>query len=201
MEQVYTDGQGFVHVDLRTFKSIDRLTLENLTENIVIPNTIIYNGAQEKVGPNSEFQKTMRKCKIRGHQCEPYSQWQNRAEDSIREFKCRWKRRMINSRAPKRVWYFGMVYESKILYGISRGHEGRTSMERITGYTVGNSEWTDFELYDLCWYWDTPNDWEKSKLGRWLGVFHRIGSSLFHWILNDIGTVLASTTVQHVTRD
>ena len=49
--------------------------------------------------------------------------------------------------------------------------------------------------------WDTPNDWENPKLGRWLGVSHRIGSSLCYWILNDIGTVLARTTVHHVTRD
>ena len=25
---------------------------------------------------------------------------------------------------------------------------------------VDISEWTDLEFYDLCWYWDTPNDWE-----------------------------------------
>ena len=90
---------------------------------------------------------------------------------------------------------------SKILSRISRGHDSRTGMERITGYTVDISEWTDFEFYDLCWYWDTPNDWENSKLGRWLGFYHPIGSSLCYWILNDMGTVLARTTVQHVTWD
>ena len=78
----------------------------------------------------------MRKCKIRGHQCEPYSKWQNRAEDSIWEFKRRWKRRMIKCRAPKHVWVFGMLYESDILSRISQGHDGRIGMERITGDTV-----------------------------------------------------------------
>ena len=81
--QVYTNGQGIVHVDSRTSKALSRLTLDNLTKNIGIPNTIIYDGAQEKVGPNSEFQKILRKSKIHGHQCEPYSQWQNRSEDYI----------------------------------------------------------------------------------------------------------------------
>ena len=107
--QVYTDSQGFVHVDPCTSKSLYGITLDNLTKNIGIPNTIIYDGAPEQVGPNSDFQKTMIKFKIRGHQCEPYSQWHNRAEDSIRELNRRWKQRMIKSRAPKRVWYFGMV--------------------------------------------------------------------------------------------
>ena len=85
---------------------------------------------------------------------------------------------MIKRRPPKRVWDFGMVYESEILYRISLGHDGRTGMERIKGYTVEISKWKDFELYDLCWYWDTPNDWEKPNIGRWLGVSHHIGSSL-----------------------
>ena len=74
-------------------------------------------------------------------------------------------------------------------------------MEIITGETVDFSEWTNFEFYELCWYWDTPNDWENPKLGRWLGFSHRIGSLLCYWILNDIGTLLARTTIQHVTRD
>ena len=55
----------------------------------------------------------MRKFKIRGHQCEPCSQWQKRAEDSIQELKRIWKRRMIKRISPKRVLDFGMVYESK----------------------------------------------------------------------------------------
>ena len=84
MAEVYTDGQVFVHVDPRTSKSLDGLTLDNLTKNIVIPDTIIYDGAPEPVGPNSDFQKTVSKCKIRGHQYEPYYQWENIAEDSIR---------------------------------------------------------------------------------------------------------------------
>ena len=63
---------------------------------------------------------------------------------------------MIKRIAPKHVWDFGMVYKYEILSRTSRGHDGRTGMERITGDTVDISEWTDFEFYDLCWYWDTP---------------------------------------------
>ena len=118
----------------------------------------------------------MGKQKIRGHQCKPYSQCQNRYEDSIQELKRRRKRRMIKRRAPKPVWDLGMVYESDILYIISRVHEGITCMDRITGCTVGISEWTIFEFYDLCWYWDTPNDWENSDIVKWLGFSYHIDS-------------------------
>ena len=43
--QIYTNGQDFVHVNTRTSKSLAGLTLENLTENIGIPNIIIYDAA------------------------------------------------------------------------------------------------------------------------------------------------------------
>ena len=73
-------------------------------------------------------------------------------------------------------------------------------MDKITGDTVDIREWKDFEFYDLYWYWDTPNDWGTPKLGRWLGVYHCICSSLCYWILNDIVIVIARTTVKHVKR-
>ena len=199
--QVYTDGQGFVHVDPRTSKALAGLTLDTLTETVGVPNKIIYDGAQEQIGPNSHFQKSMRKHRIQGHQTEPYSQWQNRAEDSVRELKRRWKRRMIKRRAPKRIWDFGFVYEAEILSRIARGRDGRTGIERITGDSCDISEWVDFEFYDLCWYWDTPHDSENPKIGRWLGVSHRVGSAMCYWVLNNEGNVLSRTTVQHVTRD
>ena len=72
MAQVYLDGQGFVLVNPCNSKSLDGITLDNLTKNIGISNTFIYNWAPEQVIPNSDFQKTMRKFKICGHQCEPY---------------------------------------------------------------------------------------------------------------------------------
>ena len=66
--QVYTNGQGFVHVGPRTSKSLSGQTLDNLTKNIGTPNTVIYDMAPEQVSPNSDFQKEMSKFKIRGRQ-------------------------------------------------------------------------------------------------------------------------------------
>ena len=47
---------------------------------------------------------------------------------------------MIKRRDPKRLWDLGMVYESEIMSILSRGHDGRTGMEIITGDTVDISE-------------------------------------------------------------
>jgi hypothetical protein len=63
------------------------------------------------------------------------------------------------------------------------------------------SEWVDFSFYDWVWYWHAPNSEDNPRLGRWLGVSHRVGSALCYWILASSGRVLARTTVQHVTTE
>ena len=74
-----------------------------------------------------------------------------------------------------------------------------TGIERITGDTVDISEWMEFEFYDLCEYWDVPNTEDNPKIGRWLGVSHRVGSAMSYWILTSTGQVISQTTVQHLT--
>ena len=39
------------------------------------------------------------------------------------------------------------------------------------------------------------------RLGRWLGVSHRVGSDLCYWLVTDSGQVVSKTSVEHVTRD
>ena len=61
----------------------------------------------------------------------------------------------------------------------------------------------DFAFYDMVWYHDQPKPdvTDKSrKLGRWLGVYHRVGSDLCYWVLTVLGKVISCTTVQHVTQ-
>jgi hypothetical protein len=84
---------------------------------------------------------------------------------------------------------------------IAREPSGRTGIEQVSGDMPDISEWLDFEFYDLVWYWDAPHldmTEENPKLGRWLGVAHRVGSDMCYWIINENGNVLARTTVQHV---
>ena len=102
---------------------------------------------------------------------------------------------------PQRLWDYGIVYESEILSRMSRGHDDRTGYERLTGQTPDISEWLDFTFYDLIWYYnlENPDITDNSrKLGRWLGISHRIGSDLTYWILTESGKVISCSTVQHV---
>ena len=143
----------------------------------------------------------MRTYDIKGHQNEAETQKYNRAEDAIRKCKRRWKQRIIKRRVPKRVWDFGIVWESEILSRMCRHGNQYTGMERVTGDTPDISKWLDFKFYDICHYWDVPNDWDNPKIGRWLGVSHRVSSAMCYWILAESGKVIACTTVQHITLD
>ena len=49
-----------------------------------------------------------------------------------------------------------------------------TSLEEITGETPDISEHLDFKFYD--WRWYNNADLGENKMGRWLGVSHRVGS-------------------------
>ena len=73
-------------------------------------------------------------------------------------------------------------------------------MERITGDTPDISEWIEFEFYDLCWFWDNQQDSSEPKLGRWLGVSHRVGNASCYWIFSNKENVIARKTVQHITK-
>jgi hypothetical protein len=63
---------------------------------------------------------------------------------------------MTKKQVPKRLWDFGLVYESELLARMSRGQDGRNGYEEVTGDTPEIGEWLDFEIYDLVWWLDWP---------------------------------------------
>ena len=95
----------------------------------------------------------------------------------------------------------GLFYCAEVRSIISRGDDGRPGLEEVMEHTIDISEWLDFEFYDPVWYWDERNadmaD-DPTKIGRWLGIAHRVGSDMTYWILTQSGKVIARSTVQHV---
>jgi hypothetical protein len=77
---------------------------------------------------------------------EPYSQWQNRAEEGIHDIKKKWSRRMIRNGVPRKLWDYGIVYECKIMSWTAKGKDGRTDLEGLTGNTTDISEWAELVL-------------------------------------------------------
>ena len=76
--------------------------------------------------------------------------------------------------------------------------KGRTPLERVTGDTVDISEYLDFGFYDWCWYHENAG-LGPTKLGRWLGVAHKVVGLMSYWVLTINCTVIARTTVQRIT--
>ena len=80
----------------------------------------------------------------------------------------------------------------------SRYVKGRTPIEHITGETPDLSEYIDFGFYDYVQF--RENDGLGTpRIGRRLGVSHRVGKLMSYWILPDSGITIPATTAQRVT--
>ena len=103
--QIYTDTEEWDHFYPMKSKGEAGDALKALIdETRWIPRTIVTDGALEQQAGHWE---TMRKKHgIQQRWTEPYSPWQNRAEDSVREIKKAIKRHTLQRNSPKRVWCY-----------------------------------------------------------------------------------------------
>lgn len=155
--------------------------LRELYSDVGIPEHLVADLAGEHTGANTEFAKQVRRLDIRMHYTEQGRKNQNhRAEREIGILKSRWKHRMTSSCVPTRLWDYGLVYEAEIMSRTCCHDDDRSGSEILTGNTPDISEWLDFTFYDLVWYHVSANDTTTAnrRLGRWLGISHRVGSDL-----------------------
>jgi hypothetical protein len=178
--------------------------LSEFADDVGIPDTLICDLASEQTGKHTDVIKLIRRLHIKllpAEQGRGTTQ-NHRAETEIREVKTKWKARMRENQVPARLWDYGLVYIAEVQSLLARGLDQRPGIESIMGQTVDISEWLDFDFYDRVWYWDKPKmsmTDEQARIGRWLGIAHRIGSEMTYWILTETGTVIARSTVQHIT--
>ena len=178
--------------------------LTEFADDVGIPDTLICDFANEQTGKHTEVLKVIRRLHIRLLPAEKGrgTTQNHRAETEIREVKSKWKSRMRDTNVPARLWDYGLVYIAEIQSLLARGSDQRPGIERIMGQTVDISEWLDFDFYDRVWYWDTPKhdmNNDQARIGRWLGIAHRVGTDMTYWILTEAGHVIARSTVQHIT--
>jgi hypothetical protein len=197
--QLFTNGK-FVHLEPIPRKALAGEALQSMVDQVGIPDKMVFDGAKEQVGAKSEFMRTIRRYHTSFWQTEPYSPWQNRAEDHIREVRRRWKLLRQHKNVPVRLWDYAMVNITKLMNFTARGANGRTGYEEITGKTPDISEYVDFDFYDWVWYWDIPDKDNSPKIGRWLGPSHRIGASMCFFVLTNTGEVVSRSSVQHLTQ-
>ena len=198
--QVFTNTSMIWAYPMRS-KSQAGEALNAFKQDIGVPKRLIFDGSMEQCMPNTEFMKSIQRDHIEWRNIEPYSHWQNRAEDAIRELRRRVRRNRIKKNIPPRLWSYQQRYECEILAMTARLKDERSAYEMVTGDTPDISEYVDFSFYDPVWFWDQPKDDGNPYIGRWLGVSHRIGSAMCYFIINGNGAIESRTSVQPLSQD
>ena len=204
---VITNGRFSEVYPSRDNKSIQANTsLNEFCQSVGVPGKLKSDRAPEFCGPSTIFLDTAKKKGIDLTYSEPERKNQIAPIDiEIRELRKRTHDKLASKNAPRRLWDWCLQHQAHVRQMLPRDQlNGRTAMEHVTGKTPDISELCDFDFYDLVWYHPGPHPNfgdEIRKLGRWLGIAHRIGSELCYWILTKDGNVIAETTVQHVTRE
>jgi hypothetical protein len=178
--------------------------LEEFMQDIGIPADLHVDEAKEL--NLAKWGTLVKKFGIRQTQTEAHTPEQNRAELTIREIKKGVRQLMATRRVPNCLWDFCAVYVCELRCLTVHGHfsmQGRTPYEMTTGQTPDISEYTEFGFFEMLWYYDEmavfPED--RRKLGRWLGVAHRIGQALCYYLLNQNAQIIVRSTVQRISQD
>lgn len=167
-------------------------SLVNFTDDVGIPERLMTDGVGEFTGKHTEFIKHARHMRILLHTTESGQKNQNyAAEGEIGTLAKQWKLRTAKKEVPKRLWDFGLVYESKLLTRMARGSDRCTGYEEITGQTPDISKWMDFEFYDLVWWIDCPKKPNVNDEVR----------DLSYWLITESGKIILKTSVEHVICD
>ena len=199
--QVFANKEYFCNAYPTSSKKFCGKALQTFCSEFGAPEKLTFDGAKEQTKSGTDFMKTVREYDILPHVIEPDRHNQNRVEGVIREIRKKWYRVMLKKKAPRRLWDYGLRWVCEIMQRTaswSGSLEGRTPLEMVTGETPDISEYLDFGFYDWCWYHENAGLGEL-KLGRWLGVSHRIGSAMSYWILTDKCEIMSRVSVSRVT--
>jgi hypothetical protein len=203
MAQVFANNVNFVKSIPMRRKGEARDSLVEFIHDIGIPSELHTDGAKEET--LGKWKEVMQKFDIKPTMSEPYSPWQVGVERSIREVKKAMRTLMNNTKAPKCLWDYCAVYACEIRCLTVHSNfaaQGCTPYELVTERTLDISEYVEFEWYEVLWYYDQddfPTD--RRRLGRWLGVAHRVGQACCYYILPFSGEPIVHSTVQKVTKD
>lgn len=199
--QVFGNKFGFVKV--YPMQGHDKTmvgdTLTLLVQDVGVPQKLHVDNAPEMVGRGTPFFRRARKEGIDLTSIEPERPDQNYGEILVGRVKLLTAKLMQRKNVPMRLWCYAMEYASELSCIIVPGmyrNRGRSGYEITLGTTPDISEYVEFDFYDYCWYWDSPQfPQEKRNLGRWLGIAHRVGQAMVYYVMNVNGQVVARSTV------
>ena len=132
---------------------------------------------------------------------EPERPNQNPEEGVIRELLRRWFLNMIWNTAPRKLWDYGVQWTTQVMQRNPTQADmlrGIWPLQDVTGETPEILEYLDFGLYDHVSYKENAG-FGMTSIGRWIGLYHRVGILMSYWILTQKGRVVSRTTDQHIT--
>ena len=206
--QIYGNKFGYIKAYPMDGKDKQNIgdTLSLIIQDVGVMQKLHVDNANEMVGRKTPFFKRARKEGIDLTTIEPRRPDENYGEQLVGRAKLGASKLMMRKKVPLRYWCYSMEYycdlSSIMVPGMYR-NRGRTGHEIVYGNSPDISEYVEFEFYDYCWYWDTPQDYphEKKQLGRWLGVAHRVGQAMVFYVTNNKGMVIARSTVSPLEPD
>ena len=154
--QIFTNANGWTRAYPMEKKSQAHEALSLLHQREGVPNVMIMDGAKEQVA--GLFRKKCRQAGSHVKQTEPYTPWSNAAEGAIRELKKGVGRKMIRSKAPKRLWDDCLEREAYVrsfiahdLYSLS----GQVPETIVSGETADISPFAISKWYQWVMFRDT----------------------------------------------
>ena len=147
-------------------------TLKQFCEDVGIPARLTFDGAKETTGASTEFMRVIRQNHIDWKVIEPYSHWQNRAEDAIRELRRRWKSLRQKRQVPKQLCDYGLIHLARLASLTVRGTDNCTPWEIVTGETYQNMS----TLLSTIGFGTLMHQQRKKKAPNWVdGLAFHIG--------------------------
>ena len=117
------------------------------------------DNAPEMVGRKTPFFARERKEGIDLTTIEPLRPDENYGEIIVNKAKLASSKLMIRKNSPLRLWCYSLEYAcelSSLMVPTMYRNKGLSGYEIVFGHTPDISEYVEFELYEYCWYWDTP---------------------------------------------
>ena len=200
--QIYGNKFGFMKAypmeSHDKFNLGDSLTL--LIQDVGVVQKLHTDNAPEMIGRKTPFFRRARKEGIDLTSIEPLRPDENYGEILVKRAKVLSAKLMVRKNVPLRLWCYSIEYCTELaslMVPNQYRNKGRSGYEMVFGTTPDISEYVEFDFYDHCWYWDSPQSYphEKKQLGRWLGIAHRVGQAMVYYIMNSNGRVIARSTV------
>ena len=199
--QIYVNKAGYTKIYPLISKSKAHESLSAFIHEVGVPGSLHTDDAKELC--EGKMLEKMRKYEIYHTMSEPYSPWQNLAENAIGVIKSKVRRIMRETNTPFRLIDYVMSYVCEIRNFVPLqvvGTNDRSPHELVYNETPDISEYSSFGWFDFVWFWN-PIDFQKQNLGRWLGVSNSIGSGHVYFILTNKATVVARSTVTKLSSD